>query len=399
MVNKGDEERKAAFHFIILLGIVSLFGDITYEGARAATGPYLGLLGASAGIVGVIAGLGEFIGYALRLFSGYFADKTKAYWAFTIAGYGLILAIPLLGLAGTWQVAAIFIITERIGKALRTPARDTILSYATSKVGRGWGFGIHEALDQIGAIIGPLLFSFVFMINQDYRDGFSVLCIPAILTFVAVIIARKRFPHPVKLEDNSKSSIHNNSEGKKFSRAFWFYGLFTFVSVTGFANFQLISYHLVNKSVVPAAHIPIFYAIAMGVDALVALAIGRLYDKVGFKALLAIPLFTLPLPFLGFSSNYYTALIGAIIWGTVMGIHETIMRAAIADITPLSRKGTGYGIFNTLYGLAWLVGGGLMGLFYEISLFYLILFSVAMEIISLVIFISSKKIWPGYDER
>lgn len=399
MVHKDNHERRAAYHFIILLGIISLFGDITYEGARAATGPYLGLLGASAGVVGLIAGLGEFIGYGFRLLSGYLADKTKAYWAFTIAGYGLILAIPLLGFAKTWQVAAIFIITERFGKALRTPARDTILSYATSQVGRGWGFGIHEALDQIGAIIGPLLFSFVFMANQNYRDAFSILWIPAILTLIAVIIARNRFPHPVKLEDKNKSSISNAKGSKKFSKAFWAYGLFTFVSVTGFANFQLISYHLVTQSIVPASHIPIFYAIAMGVDAAVALAIGKIYDKVGFKSLLVIPLFTLPLPFLGFSSNYSAAFVGAIIWGTVMGIHETIMRAAIADIIPLKSRGSGYGIFNTLYGLAWFAGGGLMGLFYDISLPYLIIFSVSMELISLLIFISFRKIWPGYYAR
>jgi len=397
-MQKNNSQRRAAFHFIILLGIVSLFGDIAYEGARAATGPYLGLLGASAGIIGLIAGFGEFIGYGLRLISGYLADKTKAYWVFTIAGYGLILSIPLLGFAGAWQVAAIFIITERIGKALRTPARDTILSHATSQVGRGWGFGIHEALDQIGAIIGPLIFSFVFISTGSYRDSFSVLWVPAILTLIAVIIARRKVPFPVHLEDTGKSTILNTKKGKKFPQAFWVYAIFTFLSVTGFANFQLISYHLVTQSVVPAEHIPIFYAIAMGVDAGVALAIGKIYDKIGFKSLLAIPLFTLPLPFLGFSNNYYSALIGAMIWGSVMGIHETIMRAAIADITPIEKRGSAYGIFNTIYGLAWLVGGGLMGLFYEVAIGYLILFSVSLEVISVILFIFFRKVWSDNDK-
>jgi predicted MFS family arabinose efflux permease len=187
-------------YFIILLGIVSLFGDVTYEGARSVAGPYMATLGASASTVGLVAGIGEFAGYALRLASGYLVDRTKTYWLLTFVGYGLLLSIPLLAFAGHWQLAAVLIILERIGKAIRSPARDTMLSYAAKGVGRGWGFAVHEALDQIGAIVGPIVFSLVFLFHGGYREGFTLLWIPALLTLVVLTIARKKVPSPQKLE-------------------------------------------------------------------------------------------------------------------------------------------------------------------------------------------------------
>jgi len=376
-------------YFIILLGIVSLFGDITYEGARSVTGPYLARLGASAGIVGLVAGIGEFIGYALRLASGYLADRTNAYWLLTFIGYGLILAIPLLAFAGYWQLAAVFIILERMGKAIRSPARDTMLSYATKEVGRGWGFGIHEALDQVGAIIGPVIFFLVFLSNRGYYEGFTILWIPALLTLVVLAIARRRVPSPQKLEARGETEGQNVQ--RKLPKAFWLYTIFTLFSVAGFANFQLISYHLKVQSVIPDAQIPIIYAIAMGVDAVAALLIGRTYDKVGPISLIAVPLLTLPIPFLVFSYSYKLVLIGMVLWAVVMGIQETIMRAAIADLTPIVRRGFAYGVFNTAYGGAWFLGSAFMGMLYDISINYLILFVILMECISIPVFLSIRR--------
>jgi MFS family permease len=376
-------------YFIILLGIVSLFGDVTYEGARSVTGPYLATLGASAGVVGLVAGIGEFVGYALRLASGYLADRAKAYWLLTFIGYGLLLSIPLLAFAGYWQLAAVLIILERMGKAIRSPARDTMLSYATKEVGRGWGFAVHEALDQIGAIIGPIVFSFVLLSHGGYSEGFTLLWIPALLTLVVLAIARKKVPSPQKLEAPGETS-RQNIQGK-LPRIFWLYTVFTLLSVAGFANFQLISYHLKVQAIVPDAQIPLIYAIAMGVDALAALLVGKTYDRIGLISLLAVPLLTLPIPFLAFSHSYSLVLISIILWGAVMGIQETIMRAAIADLTPVERRGFAYGVFNTAYGAGWFLGGALMGLLYELSINYLILFAVVMELISIPLFFLVKR--------
>jgi MFS family permease len=371
-------------YFIILLGIVSLFGDVTYEGARSVAGPYLATLGASPGVVSLVAGVGEFVGYALRLASGYVADRTKAYWLLTFVGYGLLLSIPLLAFAGYWQLAAVLIILERMGKAIRSPARDTMLSYATKEVGRGWGFAVHEALDQIGAVIGPIVFSLVLLSHAGYSEGFTLLWIPALLTLAVLAIARKKVPSPQKLEALGETS-RPNIQGK-LPRVFWLYTVFTLFSMAGFANFQLISYHLKILSIVPDVQIPMMYAIAMGVDALAALLVGKTYDKIGLISLLAIPLLTLPIPFLAFSHSYSLVLISIVLWGVVMGIQETIMRAAVADLTSVERRGFAYGVFNTALGAGWLLSGALMGLLYEISINYLILFAVVMELISIPLF-------------
>ncbi|MFP3880090.1 MAG: MFS transporter [Dehalococcoidia bacterium] len=371
-------------HVVVLLGIVSLFGDVTYEGARSVVGPYLATLGASASAVSIVAGIGEFAGYGLRLASGYLTDRTGAYWLFTFIGYGLLICVPLLAFAGYWQLAAMLIILERMGKAIRNPARDTILSYAAKGVGRGWGFAVHEALDQIGAIIGPIAFSFVLLSDAGYREGFTLLWIPAILTLGVLALARKRVPIPQKLETPEGTSRQDIEV--KLPRVFWLYTIFTLCSVAGFANFQLISYHLKVQAIIPDAQIPIMYAIAMGVDAVGALIAGKTYDRIGLMSLLAVPLLTLPIPFLAFSHSYGLVLTGMALWGIVMGIQETIMRAAIADLTPVGRRGFAYGIFNTAYGAGWLLGAALMGLLYEFSINYIILFTVVMELISMPLF-------------
>ncbi len=388
MNKKASQERNNALGFIILMGIVSLLGDVVYEGARGVTGPYLALLGASATMVGLIGGLGEFIGYALRLFSGFIADRTKAYWLFTFIGYGLLIAIPLLAFTNSWQVAALLIVLERVGKAFRSPARDTILSYATKEVGRGFGFGLHEALDQIGAIIGPLIFSVILFAGGNYRTGFSVLWIPALMVIGILRIAKNRLPHPEKLESEQEAGAKNNPI---FSKIFILYSLFTFFAVAGFANFPLISYHLKIKAIVSDVQIPALFALAMGVDALTALIIGKAYDRVGLKTLMIIPLFSVFIPFLTFSNMLVFVIIGIILWGIVLGVHETIMRAAVADLTAISRRGSAYGIFNTIYGLSWMLGGAFMGMLYEHSVFSLILLAALFEVIAIPFFLILTK--------
>lgn len=396
-MNKKNEWRKnreissqktGALRFIVLMGVVSLFGDIVYEGARGVTGPYLALLGASASVVGLVGGLGEFIGYALRLFSGFMADRTKAYWLFTFIGYGLLVSIPLLSFAQSWQIAALLILLERAGKAFRSPARDTILSYATKEVGRGFGFGLHEALDQIGAIVGPLIFSAILFAGGNYRSGFSVLWIPAMMVPVVLCIARNRLPHPEKLEIAHESGSKDNT---LFSKTFVLYSLFTFFAVAGFANFPLIAYHLKMKTIVGDAQIPALFALAMGVDALTALIIGKTYDRMGLKILIIVPLLSFFIPLLAFSDMLVGVIIGTILWGIVLGIHETIMRAAVADLTDINRRGSAYGIFNTLYGLSWLLGGTLMGMLYEHSVYTLMLLAALFEVVSIPLFLMLAK--------
>ena len=399
----ADNNRKAAFKLIIIFGLVSLFGDIVYEGARSVNGPYLKTLGVSAAVVGFVAGLGEFIGYAIRLVSGYFADKTKAYWVFTFLGYGMLISVPLLSLTGAWQVAALFIIMERFGKALRAPARDTIVSQASKQIGTGLGFAISEVMDQIGALTGPLILAGLFLVigtngNEiaKYQKGYSLFWIPFLLVMACVTFAFIKVPNPEKLE----MAVKKATEPDRLSKTFWLYTAFTFVTTMGFVNFALIGYHFKAKNVLSDAQIPLFYAVAMAVDGVAAWFIGTYYDrlkkrsnneKAGLGALLMIPLFSIFIPLFAFSLNFMYALISAIIWGVVMGIHETIMKSAIADLTPMKRRGTGYGIFNTAYGLAMFVGSAAMGVLYDHSIAAVITVAVILQVVAVPVFFLMKK--------
>jgi len=385
MVTLAPLRRTPALQLILLLGIVSLFGDIIYEGGRSVTGPFLLYLGASAFAVAFISGFGEFIGYAVRIVSGFFADRTRSYWAFAITGYLLIGAIPLLVFAEAWEVAAVLILIERLGKGIRSPAKDTILSYATHEVGRGWGFGIHEAIDQIGAVAGPLLFAVSIAVYGGYTTGFALLAIPFVLLVITLVLAYRKVPNPESFEQVSPEKIPDRPG--RIPPLLLPYGAFTVFTMAGFAVFPLIAFHYSAASIVPDAQIPVFYAIAMAADALFALLIGRLYDREGMGVLLAIPLANILVALFAFSTGYYVALAGAVLWGLSMGGQETILRAALADLTSVKKRGTVYGIFNTLYGGAWFAGSLMLGWLYEIDIRILIGYSVLMQVAAIGAFL------------
>jgi len=379
--------QKTALKFVILLGVVSLFADATYEGARSIAGPYLAFLGASAAIVGIVSGFGELVGYGLRSLFGYISDRTGKYWTMTILGYALnLLAVPLLALAGRWEIAAFLMITERMGKAVRTPARDAMLSHATAQMGRGWGFGLHEAMDQIGAMLGPSVVALVLYLKGGYKAAFGLLLIPALLALAVLAAARFLYPRPRDFEEGQEK------QGKKgFPRIFWIYLAAVALLAAGFADFPLIAFHFHRVSVVSDEWVPLFYAIAMGVDALAALVFGRLFDRKGipvmaFAAIIS-ALFA-PLVFLG---EFYFALLGMVLWGVGMGAQESIMRAAIAEMVPADRRGSAYGLFNTGFGVFWFLGSALMGILYGLSLPSMIAFSVAGQLLSVPLFLWIKR--------
>ena len=386
MAREGISKREA-FKFIILLGTVSLLADITYEGARSITGPYLAILGASGTVVGLVAGFGELVGYVLRLVSGYISDKTGRYWLITIFGYAVnLLAVPLLALAGRWEAAAALMISERIGKAIRTPSRDAMLSHATKEIGRGWGFGLHEAMDQIGAMIGPLIVAAVLYVKGGYRTSFGILLIPAFLAISVLLVARHLYPRPRDLEVSSATL-----ETKGFPRIFWIYLAAVALVAAGYVDFPLIAYHFKKTSIASDNWIPIFYAIAMGVDAMAALLFGRLFDRIGVLTLVFAVLISslfAPLVFLG---GFYPAIIGMALWGIGMGAQESIMRAAIANMIHINKRGSAYGVFNAGYGIFWFLGSALMGILYDISIPALIAFSVIAQLTSIPFFMMAKK--------
>jgi MFS family permease len=383
----GSKAKQSALRFVIFIGVLSLFADMTYEGARSITGQYLAVLGASATVVGLVAGFGELIGYGLRLVSGYISDRTGRYWLITIIGYALnLFAVPLLALAGRWDVAAILMILERMGKAIRTPARDAMLSHATKTLGHGWGFGLHEALDQIGAMIGPLIVAAVLYVKGGYRTSFAVLLVPALLAFTVLFTARYFYPRPREMEAGD-----SKIQTRGFNHVFWLYLAAVALIALGYADYPLIAFHFKQAAIAPDQWLPTLYALAMGVDALAALFFGRLFDRIGIWALaLAALLSSLfaPLVFLG---GLPLAVAGMVLWGMGMGAQESIMRASIAEMVSIDRRGTAYGVFNTGYGISWFFGSALMGYLYDVSVTGLVVFSVITQLASVPLFLTVKK--------
>jgi len=376
-----------ALRFVLLLGFVSLFADMTYEAARSITGPYLAILGASATVVGIVAGIGELIGYGLRIVSGFISDRTHRYWAITIAGYAVnLLAVPALALVGSWEIVAVLIMTERFGKAIRTPVRDAMLSHAAYGLGRGWAFGIHEAMDQIGAMIGPIIVAAVLAWKGSYEYGFAVLAVPALLALAVLAVARLNYPQPHDLEPSFRV---REASGLRWT--FWFYLIAVACIALGFADYPLAAFHMKTEGIVADKWIPLIYAGAMGVDALSALTFGRLYDSKGFPVLfvmIAVSAWSAPLVFL---TGPVLLILGMALWGVGMGAQESIIRAVVADIVPRDRRATGYGVFNAGFGLAWFVGSALMGLLYDRSLIALTAFSVVAQLASLPLLYSVQK--------
>jgi MFS family permease len=385
LVSGNSEERKAAIKFIVCLGAVSLFADMTYEGAYSIMGGYLKDLGATAAEVGIIAGLGEMIAASLRYFSGRLADRTRAYWTLALAGYAMnLLVVPALAFVGTWQAAAFLIIAERTGKALRGPARDVLLSDATGKVGHGWGFGLHAAMDQTGAVMGPVLMFITVGRLHNFAPAFLRLAAPALLAFVAMLAARIVYPQ-------NKGTPPARKDTSVLPNVYWIYVAAAGVLALGFLDFPLLSFHFENAKIVDKQYIPLLYALAMGVNGLTALIFGRLFDKYGIVVLawgILISMLSLPLGFLGGAA---AITVGVCCWALGLGVQDASLRSGIAQLVSMNKRGTAFGTFNAVYGIMWFAGSTTMGLLYDHWIGSLVIFGLAAQITAAGMFFWLKK--------
>jgi MFS family permease len=389
---EGDRRsRRIALRFVLLIGILSFFADFTYEGSRSVIGPYLGTLQASGTVVGIVTGFGELLGYGLRLVSGRWADATGRYWPITIFGYVVQMAsVPALALTGSWPAAAVLIVLERVGKAIRNPPRDVMLSHAGKQAGGyGWAFGLHEALDQFGAMFGPLAVAAVLAHDGSYKEAFAVLLVPALVNLSLVLLARWLYPKPQDME-RSPPAIG----ASHLPRLFWIYLVGAMLVAAGFADYPLIAFHLSRTETVTGNWIAIFYAVAMAVSGAGSLILGKLFDRFGFAVLVALTLVSTlfaPLVFLG---GFWVALIGAAIWGLGMGVHESIIPAAVAPMVPTGRRASAFGLFTAGYGTFWFLGSAAIGILYDLSLAATIAFCVVAELAAVPVFI-----WVGRRRR
>ena len=387
-----------AMLFILLFGIVSMFSDMTKESAESIRGAFLSLMGASAATIGLVSGLGELVGYSLRFVSGKFADRTRKYWPIVIVGYCLeLVTIPAMAFVGEngWVAACILLVLQKFGKAVKKPAKDTVVSFAASREGAGKAFGLQELLDQFGAVLGPLLLYVIMLFKTDgstferYSFCFLALAVPAVLTLVLLVVTRLHFPNPEQFEPDAKEYVPLKV-GSKFVLYIIGISLFAF----GFLDYSLVAMH-VNRTcadIVPAAALPLLYSAAMLVDAVAALLFGNLYDRWGMKVLVVSALFAAPFSFLIFLGHSAPALVvGVVMWGIGMGAQESILKAAVTDMTPKSARATGFGVFSLALGLAWFLGSWCLGALYDINLTLMASVSAACQLLAIPFYILSSR--------
>jgi len=379
-----------AFNFVLTMGAVNLFGDMTYEGGGAINGQFMASLGASAAVVSITAGLGEFLGYSLRSISGYISDRTGRYWLITFIGYAInLLAVPAMALAGNWQVAALLILAERIGRAIRKPTVEAMLSYTTGKHGKGWVYGVNTALDETGATLGPLIMSLVLFLHGDYRTGYALLLTSSVLALGALVVARINFPVPSRLEQG------RTAPASGLGRSYWLYMVAAVCFAAGLISYELVGYHLATAKIVTEQWIPVLLAFSTGCGVIASLVLGKLYDRSPLPTLLvAVFLSSLFSPFAFFGGSP-ALLAGMVFWGIGYATQDTLFKAVVASVLPEGERNLAFGLFYTGYGVGWLVGSVVTGLLYEQSRVALVVFAVLAQLISLPLFVIAKRQEPS----
>ena len=383
------------WYFVIFFGLVSLFADMVYEGARSIIGPYLGTLGASAAVVGAVAGVGEFIGYGLRVASGYLVQRRGHYWTWTITGYALtVLSVPLIGSTNVIAPALLLYGTERLGKAVRSPAKDTLLSHASTQTGRGSAFGVHQAMDQTGAVAGPLLLAAVLWQHAgNYRLAFAVLIVPGVIVLALLFWLRHRVPDPAAYEIAASALSAppetSHGHGEPAARAalpplVWQYiGAVGLLSL-GIAAFPLLAYHAQTQTLLTAAQVPLLFALAMAVDGLSGLLMGRFYDRRGPLVLLAVPV-AAGMSAIAFTDNATLVWVGVAIWGVVNGVLDSTVKAVVTDLVEPAGRSIAFGWLALARGLGLLLAGVVLGLAYDQSITMVVWLMVGINALALAV--------------
>jgi len=395
MNTNTKEIAKKALDFIILMGILSLFSDMTHEGAKSILGDFLYKTGASASVIGFVSGFAELLGYSLRLVFGRIADKTKKYWNLMIAGYIIqVLAIPALCLVSDngYIFACFLIILERVGKAIKKPAKSTLVSFAATNIGVGKGFAYKELLDQLGAFLGPVILFVITKIKgtsellDTYRLCFLALGIPALITISLCFYSKYKYPSPEEFEEEKQNREFSfNKQVILFIIAICFFAF-------GFLDFPLITMHVSRLEIFSTENLSLLYALAMLIDAIAALIFGTLYDKIGIKSLIICTFLSMAFSIFIFLIPTKASIItGIILWGIGMGAEESVLSAAFTSIVDKNNRASAFGIFETCFGIFWFLGSWLLGFLYEINIVYLVIISVLTQLLAIIFYMLSKQ--------
>jgi MFS family permease len=386
--SRSSPAARSAFAFVLTMGVVNLFADMTYEGGASINGQFLGSLGASAAAVSVIAGAGECLGYALRSVAGYLADRTGKYWPITFGGYAVnLLAVPAMALAPGWQAAGALMLAERVGRAFRKPTVEAMLSYSTGKHGRGWVYAVNTAMDETGATLGPLLVASALYLRLDIRAVYGLLLISSVLALAALTVARVTFPVPSRLEEGGPATARATG----FTRAYWLYMVAGSCFAAGLMSFEFIAYHLSTTGAVKEQWLPVFLAVATACAVIASLILGRTYDRIGIGAVAGAVLVTALFSPLVFFGGVWWALAGLLLWGVGYAVQDTLLKVLIASVLPEGRRNYAFGLFYIGYGGGWLIGSIVAGLLYDRSRVALVIFAVAVQVASIPVFVSGSR--------
>lgn len=393
-----------AWRVVWWFGFVSLAADMVYEGARSVYGPLLAALGASAVVVGLVTGAGEAVALVLRLAFGPLADRTGRYWSLTIVGYGMTaVCVPLLALAPRLGAAglgfaATMILLERLGKAVRSPSKSALLAHAASSVGRGRGFGVHKALDQVGAFAGPLVVAGVVAVGSLWW-GMAVLAVPGAIAMGLLLTLRRRVPDPAVYDDAvtagpgtagvERRGWWAEAVGAGLSGDFFRYAIAASLTTGALVTFGIIGYHLTVEGLLPVAAVPVVYAAAMAVEAVAALLVGSVYDRTGPRVLLVVPVLVALVPALALGSALVAVLAGVVAWGFAQGVQDSTVKAVVADLVEAPRRATAYGVFAGIQGLLAIVGGVGAGWLYERSLPALVAVVALTQAVALMLLVDT----------
>jgi Major Facilitator Superfamily len=386
-------DAKRALRFVVLIGIVNFFADFTYEGGRGVVGAFLGHLGASGAVVGAVAGGGELAGYTIRSVAGVVADRTGLYWLDVWIGYAInMLCVPALALVGSWPAAAGLIVGERLGRGIRKPVTAAMLSHAGRSLGSGRVFGINEALDQAGATIGPLVVAFA-IVRGGYTTGFGILIVPALMTLGILWFAMMAGRNVVPRDAGEPEPTIRDWP------AFRRYAIGGALVAAGYVDFALIAFRFQRDHVAGAAAISIWFAVAMGVGAIAAPILGRLFDRVGRPVVviaLALGSAATPLAFLGRGA---IAESGAAVWGLGTAVQDALLLALLAGVLAHRRRATAFGLYDLVIGVAWFIGSVICGMLLDRSVIALVLFSTLLQLGAIPFFAFSSGRPPLAAER
>jgi MFS family permease len=403
-VTRSPSTAPSAWRVVWWFGFVSLAADMVYEGARSVYGPVLAALGASAVVVGLVTGAGEAVALVLRLAFGPIADRTGRYWSLTILGYGLTsVCVPLLWLAprlgaAGLAFAATMILLERLGKAIRSPSKSALLAHVATAVGRGKGFGVHKALDQVGAFAGPLLVAAVVAASSLWT-GMAVLAVPGVVAMLLLFTLRARVPDPGVYDDHPAPAATERPQerrgwwaeavGAGLSGEFFRYAIAASLTTGALVTFGIIGYHLTVDGLLPVAAVPLVYAAAMAVEAVAALVVGSVYDRTGTRVLLVVPVLVALVPPLALGSAIWAVAVGVVAWGAAQGVQDSTIKAVVADLVEAPRRATAYGVFAGIQGALAIVGGVAAGWLYERSLVALVVVVALTQAVALVLLLSA----------